>query len=44
LTRVYLGQLSLAEAMRAGSVQLSGPRAQRNGLRQWLGVSPFARA
>jgi DNA-binding HxlR family transcriptional regulator len=44
LTRVYLGQLSLAEAMRAGSVQLSGPRAQRSGLRQWLGVSPFARA
>lgn len=42
LTRVYLGHLSLSEALRGGSVQLVGPRELCRGFRGWLGISPFA--
>ena len=42
LTAVYLGHVSLAGALRSGSVQLTGPRALRSGFRRWLGISPFA--
>ena len=42
LTRVYLGHVSLSEALRVGSVQLSGPRELCRGFRTWLGISPFA--
>jgi DNA-binding HxlR family transcriptional regulator len=43
LTRVYLGQISLREALREGSVEVSGRRDLRSGLPAWLGISPFAR-
>jgi hypothetical protein len=42
LTRVYLGHLSLLEALRNGNVELSGRRNLRNSLQHWLGISPFA--
>jgi DNA-binding HxlR family transcriptional regulator len=42
LTRVYLGHISLMQAIRQGSVEVVGPRDLRSGLRNWLGVSPFA--
>jgi len=42
LTRVYLGLVPLAEALRSGSVRLAGPRELRSGFRRWLGISPFA--
>jgi hypothetical protein len=42
LTRVYLGHVPLSEALRVGSVQLSGPRELCGGFRKWLGISPFA--
>jgi DNA-binding HxlR family transcriptional regulator len=41
LTQVYLGHLSLGEALRSGSVELSGRRDLRSGFRRWLGISPF---
>lgn len=41
MTRVYLGQLSLDEALRTGAVELTGRRDMRSGFRTWLGVSPF---
>jgi DNA-binding HxlR family transcriptional regulator len=44
LTRVYLGQVSLGDALHSGSIQLAGPRALRSGIRDWLGISQFARA
>jgi DNA-binding HxlR family transcriptional regulator len=44
LTRVYLGHLSLVEALRNGSVELSGRHNLRNSFRYWLGISPFAPA
>jgi DNA-binding HxlR family transcriptional regulator len=44
LTRVYLGHLSLLEAMRTGVVELTGRRDLRNGFGAWLGISPFATA
>ena len=44
LTRIYLGQLTLAEAVRSGAVQLEGSRESRAGFRRWLGISPFAEA
>jgi DNA-binding HxlR family transcriptional regulator len=42
LTRVYLGQLALPEALRNGGIALSGRRDLRSGFRAWLGISPFA--
>jgi DNA-binding HxlR family transcriptional regulator len=42
LTRVYLGHVPLSECLRAGSIQLTGPRELRSGFRRWLGISPFA--
>jgi DNA-binding HxlR family transcriptional regulator len=42
LTRVYLGRLSLGEALRLGSIELVGPRERCRAFRRWLGISPFA--
>lgn len=42
LTRVYLGQMSVSEALRQGLVELYGPRELCRGFRKWLGISPFA--
>jgi hypothetical protein len=42
LTRVYLGHISLTRAIRQGSVEVVGRRDLRSGLRDWIGVSPFA--
>lgn len=44
LTRVFLGQLSLLEALRNGSVELIGRRHLRNSFRYWFGISTFAPA
>jgi DNA-binding HxlR family transcriptional regulator len=42
LTRVYLGHISLMQAISEGSVEVVGGRELRTGFRDWLGVSPFA--
>ena len=42
LTRVYLGHMSLSEALRQGLVELYGPRELCRGFGKWLGISPFA--
>jgi DNA-binding HxlR family transcriptional regulator len=42
MVRVYLGHLSLAEALRTHSVELAGRRDLRSGFRAWLGISHFA--
>jgi DNA-binding HxlR family transcriptional regulator len=44
LTRVYLGHLPLLQALRDGSVELTGRRDLRAGFRAWLGISGFATA
>jgi hypothetical protein len=44
MVRVYLGQMTLAAAVRSGEVELTGPTAARRGLHGWLGISPFAPA
>ena len=44
MARVYLGHMTLAAAVRAGEVELTGPTAARRGLHGWLGISPFATA
>jgi hypothetical protein len=44
MVRVYLGHVSLAAALRAGLVELSGRRAVRASFPAWLGISPFAPA
>jgi DNA-binding HxlR family transcriptional regulator len=44
LTRVYLGHISLMQAIRQGSVEVVGRRELRSGFRDWIGVSPFAHA
>jgi DNA-binding HxlR family transcriptional regulator len=42
MVRVYLGHLPLSQALRNGSVDLSGRRDLRSGFRAWLGISHFA--
>jgi DNA-binding HxlR family transcriptional regulator len=42
MTRVYLGQLSLADAQRAGRVEIEGTRELVRGVDQWLPRSGFA--
>jgi DNA-binding HxlR family transcriptional regulator len=44
LTRVYLGHISLIQAVREGSVELVGGGELRSGFHDWIGVSPFANA
>jgi DNA-binding HxlR family transcriptional regulator len=44
LTRVYLGHISLIQAMREGSVEVVGGRELRSGFHDWIGLSPFANA
>ena len=42
LTRVYLGQLALSQALEDGSLALAGRRELCEGFSGWLGLSPFA--
>lgn len=42
ITRVYLGQLSLADAQRCGLVEIEGPRELARGVAAWFPVSGFA--
>jgi DNA-binding HxlR family transcriptional regulator len=42
LTRVYLGQLSLADAQRCGLLETEGPRELARSLAAWFPVSSFA--
>jgi DNA-binding HxlR family transcriptional regulator len=44
LTRVYLGHISLIQAIREGSVEVVGGSELRSGFHDWIGVSPFANA
>jgi hypothetical protein len=41
-TRVYLGQLSIAQALGDGSVTLAGRSDLRRAFGGWIGLSPFA--
>jgi DNA-binding HxlR family transcriptional regulator len=41
-TRVYLGHVTLAQAIRQGSVEVVGSRELRSSFRDWVGLSPFA--
>lgn len=43
VTRVYLGQLSLADASRCGLLEVEGPRDLVRGVYEWFPVSGFAR-
>lgn len=42
LTKVWMGDLPLAAALRAGLVDLNGPRALVRALPEWLALSWFA--
>ena len=42
LARVYLGHLTLLQAMRAGDVEVYGAPRHRHALASWLGVTHFA--
>ena len=44
MTRVWLGEMEVAEAIRLGDVQLDGPPALRLGFYDWIGLSLFAHA
>jgi len=42
VTRVYLGELRLADARRAGRLEIEGPRELARGVDAWFPVSSFA--
>lgn len=42
IVRVYLGQLSLADARRYGLLEIEGPRDLARGIEEWFPVSGFA--
>jgi len=42
VTRVYLGELRLADARRAGRLEIEGPRELAHGVDSWFPVSSFA--
>ena len=42
ITRVYLGQLSLADARRCELLEIDGPRELTRGVHEWFPVSGFA--
>ena len=42
MTRIYLGDVSFASALRAGDVRLSGPRELARAFPSWLLLSHFA--
>jgi len=44
LTRVYLGQVPLAQAMKSGRIEVTGASHHRRGLCNWLGITGFAAA
>jgi DNA-binding HxlR family transcriptional regulator len=44
LVQVYLGHVPLVEAVRSGTVEVSGPVEDRRSLHRWVGISPFAEA
>ena len=41
-TRVYLGHITLAQAIGQGSVEVVGSRELSSSFRDWVGLSPFA--
>jgi len=43
ITRIYLGQLSLADARRCQLLEIEGPRELTRGVDEWFPVSGFAR-
>lgn len=42
LTAVWMGRISLDQALREGSITLFGPAALRREFRRWFGISTFA--
>lgn len=42
MTRIWMGDVTLAAALRAGDVVLRGPAQVRHAFSGWLGLSPFA--
>ena len=42
LTMVWMGDVTLGEAIRAGEIELAGPRALQRALPRWLRLSAFA--
>jgi hypothetical protein len=42
ITRIYLGQLRLADARRAGLLEIEGPRELTQGVDAWFPLSGFA--
>jgi hypothetical protein len=44
LYRVYMGRAALADAIRAGQLTLTGPRALQQGFGRWFTWSAFAPA
>jgi DNA-binding HxlR family transcriptional regulator len=44
LTRVYLGHVPLAAALRAHAVEVVGPSVYRRRFPSWIGITPFAQA
>ena len=42
ITRVYLGQLRLADARRSGLLEIDGPSELSRGVDEWFPVSGFA--
>jgi DNA-binding HxlR family transcriptional regulator len=43
MTRVYLGHITLTQAMRDGSVEVFGRRELRNAFPKWIGIPPSPR-
>jgi putative sterol carrier protein len=44
LTRIWRGELSWADAARAGTLRVSGPRGRADQLADWIGQSSAAQA
>lgn len=42
LTRVFLGRMTLAKALRDGRLEIDGPTTLTRGFSRWLGLNPFA--
>ena len=42
MTRIWLGELTMTKAMRAGELQMDGPEKLRRSFPGWMGVSQFA--
>jgi hypothetical protein len=42
MTRIWLGDLGIAEALRVHTLRLAGSAALRLSFHDWIGLSPFA--